>query len=171
VLWLAAGLAWVAGTTVLAVAIVAVILINAVFAFLQERHAERAVEALNRYLPQHATVVRDGQQQQVDVRQLVPGDVILIAEGERISADARLIDGSLEVDLYALTGESQPVYRTAGDTDSNQPLVQSSNLVFSGTVCLSGGARALVYATGMRTELGRIAALSQRSGREQSPLE
>jgi calcium-translocating P-type ATPase len=171
VLWLAAALAWIAGTAVLAVAIVAVILINAVFAFLQERHAEHAVEALNRYLPQRASVLREQRQQELDVRQLVPGDILLIAEGERVSADARLLDGSIEVDLSALTGESQPVYRVAGDTAARGPLVQSSNLVFSGTVCLGGDARALVCATGMRTELGRIAALSQRPGREESPLE
>ncbi|MFE9695023.1 cation-translocating P-type ATPase [Micromonospora sp. NPDC005806] len=171
VLWVAAGLAWVAGTPVLAVAIVAVILINAVFAFAQERHAEHAVEALNRYLPQQASVLRDRRRQQVDARHLVPGDVIFIAEGEQISADARLLDGSIEADLSALTGESQPAYRTAGDTGTRVPPVQASNLAFSGTACLGGDARALVYATGMRTELGRIAALSQRVGREESPLE
>ncbi|MET8311851.1 cation-transporting P-type ATPase [Micromonospora sp. NPDC005173] len=171
VLWLAAVLAWVAGTPVLAAAIVAVILINAVFAFAQERHAEHAVEALNKYLPQQASVLRDQRRQQIDARELVPGDVLFIAEGDRISADARLLDGSIEADMSALTGESQPVYRTAGDTRSREPLIQASNLVFSGTVCLGGDARALVYATGMRTELGRIAALSQRVGREESPLE
>ncbi|MFE2612358.1 cation-translocating P-type ATPase [Micromonospora chalcea] len=171
VLWVAAGLAWVAGTPVLAAAIVAVILINAGFAFAQERHAEHAVEALSRYLPQRVSVLRDQRRQRVDARRLVPGDVIFIAEGERISADARLVDGSVEADLSALTGESQPVYRAAGDSGTQERLVQASNLVFSGTVCLGGQARALVYATGMRTELGRIAALSQRVGREESPLE
>ncbi|MEV4544687.1 HAD-IC family P-type ATPase [Micromonospora echinaurantiaca] len=153
VLWLAAVLAWIAGTTVLAAAIVAVILINAVFAFAQERHAEHAVEALNKYLPQQASVLRDQRRQQIDARQLVPGDILVIAEGDRISADARLLDGSVEADMSALTGESQPVYRTAGDTDTREPLIQASNLAFNGTVCLGGDARALVYATGMHTEL------------------
>ncbi|MGV9804920.1 cation-translocating P-type ATPase [Micromonospora chersina] len=171
VLWVAAGLAWAASTPVLAAAIVVVILINAVFAFAQERHAEHAVEALNRYLPQQASVLRDRRRQQVDARHLVPGDVVFIAEGERISADARLLDGSIEVDLSAMTGESQPVYRAAGDTSTRGPLVQASNLAFTGTACLGGEAQAMVYATGMRTELGRIAALSQRVGREESPLE
>ncbi|NYF60008.1 HAD-IC family P-type ATPase [Micromonospora purpureochromogenes] len=171
VLWLAAALAWIAGTPVLAAAIVAVILINAVFAFAQERHAEHAVEALNKYLPQRANVLRDQRRQQIDTRQLVPGDILVIAEGDRVSADARLLDGSVEVDMSALTGESQAVYRTAGDTDTREPLIQASNLAFSGTVCLGGDARALVYATGMHTELGRIAALSQRVGREENPLE
>jgi calcium-translocating P-type ATPase len=171
VLWLAGGLAWVAGTPLLAVAIVAVILINAVFAFAQERHAEHAVEALTQYLPQQASVLRDGQRQQIDARQLVPGDVMFIGEGDRISADARLVDGSVEADLSALTGESQPADRTAAEVGPQQSPIQAPNLVFSGTVCLGGEARALVYATGMGTELGRIAALSQRVGREESPLE
>lgn len=88
-LWLAAVLAWIAGTPVLAAAIVAVILINAVFAFAQERHAEHAVEALNQYSPQQATVLRDPRRQQIDARELVPGDVLFIAEGDRISRCAR----------------------------------------------------------------------------------
>jgi len=174
VLWLAAALAWIAGTPLLTAAIVAVILINAVFAFAQERHAEHAVEALNKYLPQQVSVLRDRQRQQIDARRLVPGDVMFIGEGDRISADARLVDGSVEADMSALTGESQPAARSAGDTGDTGTQgspIQAPNLVFSGTVCLGGQARALVYATGMRTELGRIAALSQRVGREESPLE
>ena len=75
-------------------AIVAVIVLNAVFAFAQERQAERAIEALRRYLPQQALVLRDGRRQTVDAVALVPGDVLLLAEGDRVSADARLLDGS-----------------------------------------------------------------------------
>src|SRR5512141_1591988 len=112
-LWVAAALALVAGTPVLAAAIVAVILLNAAFAFAQERQAGRAVEALQRYLPQQATVVRDGHVGVVDASALVPGDVVVVSEGDRISADARLLTGGVEVDLSTLTGESQPVYRSA----------------------------------------------------------
>ena len=90
----------------LAVAIVAVIVVNALFAFAQEQQAERAIEALKEYLPAQATVRRDGHRQQVAAASLVPGDVLLIAEGDRISADARLLDGSVELDVAALTGES-----------------------------------------------------------------
>lgn len=170
-LWVAAGLAFVASTPVLGVAIVAVILLNAAFAFAQERQAVRAVEALRRYLPQQATVVRDGHVGVVEATALVPGDVVVISEGERISADARLLEGGIEVDLSTLTGESQPVYRTADAPDTGGPLVDSRQLVFSGTTCVGGEARALVYATGMRTELGRIAALSEGVRPEPSPLE
>jgi magnesium-transporting ATPase (P-type) len=100
-LWLAAGLAAVSGTTPLAIAIVFVILINALFAFLQERHAEQAVEALSAYLPVQVRVVRDATSRQMEVRELVPGDVIVIEEGDRVSADARLLSGSLEMEVHA----------------------------------------------------------------------
>jgi magnesium-transporting ATPase (P-type) len=169
-LWAASMLAWFAGTPVLAGAIVAVILLNAAFALLQERQAERAVEALAAFLPDQVAVSRDGKRQPVDVRTLVPGDVILLAEGDRVPADARLFSGRLQIDTSALTGESVPVTREAGEPKSDV-LLEARDLVFSGTSCTGGEARALVYATGMQTELGRISALSERAGREQSPLE
>ena len=170
-LWAAAGLAWVAGIAAVAVAIVIVIVINAAFAFAQEMQAERAVEALAQYLPEHATVLRDGREQVIDADRLVPGDVLVIDEGDRISADARLITGSVDVDLSTLSGESVPALRAAELVDTSVPLLQARELVFSGTTCTEGEARALIFATGMRTELGRIAALSTRVGREDSPLE
>jgi len=170
-LWVASVLAFVAGMPALGIAIVAVVLLNALFAFAQERQAERAVEALRRYLPLQATVLRDGRRTVIDATQLVPGDVLVVDEGERISADARLFDGAVEVDLSTLTGESQPVFRSADFLDREGPLVHARELVFSGTTCISGSARALVVATGMQTELGRIAALTERVHAEPSPLE
>ena len=152
-------------------AIVVVIGINAVFAFAQELQAERAVEALAKYLPEQAKVLRDGVEQVVDASLLVPGDVLVIDEGDRISADARLITGSIEVDLSMLSGESVPTLRAADLVDISLPPLQARELVFSGTTCTEGQARALVFATGMRTEIGRIAALSARVGHEESPLE
>ena len=133
--------------------------------------AERAVEALQAYLPQHATVLRDGTAVTVEAVQLVPGDVLLLEEGDRISADARLLAGTIEVNTSTLTGESVPVARSADWADSGVPLLQARDLVFSGTTCTGGEASAIVVATGMRTELGRIAALSERVKPEQSPLE
>jgi calcium-translocating P-type ATPase len=158
-LWAAAALAAVGGTPPLAVAIVVVIVLNAAVAVVQERHAEKAVEALRRYLPPVATVVRDGRETTIDAALLVPGDVLLLREGDRVSADARLASGALEIDASALTGESVSVSRSEGE------------MVQSGTGCVGGEAHAIVTATGMATELGRIAALSQRSGRQESPLE
>ena len=97
--------------------------------------------------------------------------MLLIEEGERISADARLLEGSLEIDMSTLTGESAPVDRDAEFADTGVPPLEARDLVFSGTSCVEGEARALVYATGMHTELGRIATLSQRVESEASPLE
>jgi len=167
----AAVLAWANGSPSLAVAIAAVIMLNASFSFAQELQAERAVEALAAFLPDRARVLRDGARQEIEARLLVPGDVLLIEEGERICADARLMTGTLEVDMSTLTGESVPVIRSAKDGDGRVPLLQARDLVFSGSECTGGEAQALVTATGMGTELGRIAALSQRVGREESPLE
>jgi len=170
-LWLAAGLAALSGTTPLAIAIVIVILINALFAFLQERHAEQAVEALSAYLPVTVHVVRDGAPKEIEVRELVPGDVIMVQEGDRVSADARLLSGSVEMDVSTLTGESLPVLREADPFDTHGPILEARDLVFSGTNCTEGEATAVVFNTGMHTELGRIAALSQRVGHDESPLE
>jgi magnesium-transporting ATPase (P-type) len=106
---LAAVLAWASGTPPLGIAIVTVIMLNAGFAFAQEMQAERAVEALAAFLPEHARVLRDGEHQEIEARLLVPGDVLLIEEGERVCADARLITGTVEIDMSTLTGESAPV--------------------------------------------------------------
>ncbi|GAA1636794.1 cation-translocating P-type ATPase [Catellatospora bangladeshensis] len=170
-LWVAAVLAAVAGLPPLSAAIVVVILLNAGLAFVQEQQAERAVEALAAYLPATAKVRRDGTVQVLPAEQLVPGDVLVVEEGDRVCADARLLSGTVEVDLSTLTGESVPAGRSAEFTDTAGPLLSARDLLFSGTVCTAGEASALVFATGMHTELGRIAALSQRVGRAPSPLE
>jgi calcium-translocating P-type ATPase len=170
-LWGAATLAAAAGITPVAIAVVIVILLNAAFAFVQEMQAERAVEALQGYIPQRARVLRDGRESEVDAAALVPGDLLLIAEGARISADAELLDGTIEADLSTLTGESVPVSLAPGPRHPHTPRLQARNLVFSGTACTGGEAHAVVTATGMNTELGRIAALSQRVEVEESPLE
>lgn len=170
-LWLAAALAQVSGSGQLAVAVVAVIALNAGFAFWQESQAERAVGALRRYLPDQVRVVRDGHRAQVAARTLVRGDVILLEEGDRVPADARLVSGALEVDTSALTGESVSVTRDAGAVDDAARVLDSPVLVFSGSTCTAGEATALVHATGAHTELGRIAAMTRRVRDEESPLE
>ena len=170
-LWAGAALAAIGGMPQLAIAIVVVILVNAAFSFAQEHRAERAVEALGRVLPQRARVRRDGRPQEVDARELVPGDLMLLAPGERISADARLLSAvELRVDMSTLTGESRPVRRHATANGGGSGL-EAPNRVFAGTHVSSGSAEALVSATGMDTELGRIAGLTQRAERRPSPLE
>ncbi|NUS44548.1 MAG: cation-transporting P-type ATPase [Mycobacteriaceae bacterium] len=170
-LWVAAALAWAVGIEPVAVAIMVVIALNAAFAFVQERHAEHAVEVLASYISQRSRVVRDGVECVVDAADLVPGDVMAIGEGDRISADARLLDGGVEVDVSTLTGESAPVFRSAELLDTGAALLAARDVVFSGTTCTAGQATAVVFATGMHTELGRIAALSERVESDESPLE
>jgi len=170
-LLLAAALAVVAGTVNLAWAILAVVLLNAIFAFVQESQAGKAVEALGRYLPPHAKVRRDGHPLTVDAAEVVPGDVLLIAEGDRVPADARLLSGALEIDASALSGESAPVERVADAEDTADRQMDSPVLVFSGTGCVGGSAEAVVHATGTRTEIGRIAALAGSRPTGDSPLE
>jgi calcium-translocating P-type ATPase len=167
----AAALAFLTALTPLAIAIVAVIVLNAGFAFVQEMQAERATEALREFLPARARVRRDGTERDIDARELVPGDVILLSEGDRLSADARLVDGALELDMSPLTGESQPVSRSSVRARRAPSPLESDDLVFAGTLCTAGEAMGVVYATGMATQLGRIAALSQRVKAEVSPLQ
>lgn len=170
-LWVAAALSWASGNQTLGIAIVAVIVLNAALAFAQELQAEAATEALGALLPARARVLRAGSELEIGAGQLVPGDVLLLAEGDRISADARLVSGGVEVDMAALTGESSPVSRSAGADARFPALLDAEDLVFAGTMCTTGDAVALVYATGMTTQLGRIAALSQRVAPEISPLQ
>jgi sodium/potassium-transporting ATPase subunit alpha len=177
-LWVAAALAFIAdwlkpgeGMGTLGWAIVGVIAINAAFSFLQEYKAERAVQALRLLLPATAWVTRDGQTQQVPRRELVPGDILLLEEGEQVPADARVIEAAgLRVDNSSLTGEAQPKRRVAEPVTDGHTL-DIANLVFAGTTVLSGHARAAVYATGMRTEFGKITRLATTVEPGLSPLQ
>jgi calcium-translocating P-type ATPase len=170
-LWFAAGLSLATGVVTLAVAIIVVIVLNAAFAFAQERQAEHATEALRDLLPPQARVRRGGALAEIDAAALVPGDLLLLAEGDRLSADARLIAGAVEVDMSPLTGESQPVTRSAERAERAAAPLEAEDLVFAGTLCTGGDAQAIVYGTGMHTQLGRIAALSQAVVDESSPLQ
>lgn len=170
-LWVAAALSFAVGSQTVAIAVLLVIVLNAAFAFVQELQAEKAVEALAGYMPQHATVLRDRAPHVIEASGLVPGDIVVLAEGDRIPADMRLLSGALEVDLSTLTGESVPALRSAELQDSHVPRLAARDLVFSGTSATGGEARAVVFATGMHTEIGRIAALSERVKEQPSPLE
>ena len=178
-LWVAAILAATTQGPTLACAILAVIVLNAGFAVVQERHAEHAVEALASYLPQHASVVRDGQRTDVPATSIVPGDLLAIEEGAAICADTKLLSGAIEVDMSSLTGESAPVARqaleatdlTSRATPFPTRVIDALDVALSGTTCTSGEALGLVVHTGMATELGRIATLSGRPRTESSPLE
>ena len=169
-LWVAAGLAFATGTPQLGVAIILVIVINALFSFIQEYRAERATKALALLLPQQAVVVRSGQQTAIPVEELVPGDILLLRDGYRISCDARVVSSDgLHVDNSILTGESKPAARHAGACDSTDP-TSARNVVFAGTFVTSGFARAAVITTGDSTQLAGISRLTGGVVRRPTPL-
>jgi magnesium-transporting ATPase (P-type) len=172
-LWIAGLVALVAQMPQLAVSIWTVNLINGAFSFWQEYKAEKATEAMRRLLPVYARVLRDGEMQRIQAQELVPGDVLLLAEGDRISADARLVeDAELRVDQSTLTGESLQVRKTSDATKTKSPTrSEVQNIVFTGTSVVSGAGKAVVFATGMETEFGKIARFTQSLGGEASPLQ
>ncbi|MBZ0160908.1 MAG: cation-transporting P-type ATPase [bacterium] len=177
-LWAAAALAFVAdwmkpgeGMDLLGWAIIGVIGVNALFSFVQEYKAERAIIALRRLLPMRVKVVRAGEIREVPASILTPGDVAVLAEGDRVPADGRVIAAvQFRVDNAPLTGESVPKTRTV-EAAMEGPLVESANVVFAGTTILSGTARVVVFATGMNTEFGKIAHLTAGVEAEMSPLQ
>ncbi|MBS9395211.1 MAG: cation-transporting P-type ATPase [Dolichospermum sp. LBC05a] len=172
-LWVAGILAFVSQTPELGWAIWAVIWINAIFSFWQEFQAEKALSALKKILPSQAKVFRDGKLSVIAARELVSGDVMQLEEGDKISADARLIESqSLYVDVSVLTGESLPVPRISEPvTAANIHASDASNLVFAGSTVAAGRGLAVVYATGTHTEFGQVAHLTANVKREASTLE
>ena len=172
-LWVGGIVGFVANMPQLGIAIWLVNIINGVFSFMQEFRAEKATEALKKLLPSYAHVIRDGEQQRILAEELVPGDIMVLAEGDKISADARLIEESdLRADQSTLTGESRAVSKTKEAVlRSDLSHVEEPNLVFAGTNVASGTGKAVVFATGMNTEFGKIAGLTQSQTEELSPLQ
>ena len=155
-----------------AVAIFAVVILNAVIGFLQEYRAERTAEALKRLLPARARVMRDGAPLELPAEALVPGDVVLLEEGDAISADCRVVAAAeLATSDAALTGESEPVRRQSEPVLEDLPRIQARNLAFAGTSVAFGRGRGLVYATGADTEFGHIFRLAGAVEDEPSPLQ
>ena len=171
-LWAAAILAFVGQMPQLGVAIIVVIVVNGVFSFTQEYRAERAVRALAALLPETAIVRRAHRRLTIPAAELVPGDVVLLKEGDRISADARVIRSSeMKVDMSTLTGESEPLLRDSSPV-ADPPLdpLEAPNVVFAGTFVASGSATAVVAATGASTRLGGITTLTGAVVRRPTPL-
>jgi magnesium-transporting ATPase (P-type) len=172
-LWVGGAVGFLARMPELGIAIWMVNVINGVFSFWQEYRAEKATEALKKLLPSYARVLREGEERRILAEELVTGDVMLLSEGDRISADGRLVEVSeLRVDQSTLTGESHPIRKICdgvflpGLANSEMP-----NLVFAGTSVTSGTGKAVVFATGMATEFGRIAEMTQLVDEDLSPLQ
>ncbi|MBN2004729.1 MAG: cation-transporting P-type ATPase [Anaerolineae bacterium] len=172
-LWVAGVVALIAAMPQLAIAIWLVNLINGAFSFWQEFRAEQATEALRKLIPHYVRVLRNGAEERIMAEDIVPGDVILLSEGDRVSADARLVQtAELSVDQSTLSGESYPVHKTAEAVErTDLGHVEMPNLVFAGTSIASGTGKAVVFATGMNTQFGKIAHLTQSVQEELSPLQ
>jgi magnesium-transporting ATPase (P-type) len=140
--------------------ILAVVIVNAIVGFLQEGKAEQAMDAIRNMLAPNASVLRDNQRCTVNATQLVPGDIILLEAGDKVPADARLIQShGLHIQESILTGESVPVEKTTQEITPSTSLAERSCMIFSGTLVTSGQGKALIVSTGVKTEIGRISGL------------
>jgi len=172
ILLVAAGVSIAIGEAVDAIAILIIVALNGALGFVQEWRAERAMEALQRMLAPRCAVIRDGHAQEIDAKELVPGDVVVLEVGDRVPADLRLVEAlNLRVDESSLTGESAPVSKSIEPVDSDAPLAERSSQAWMGTAITNGRAQGVVVATGMETEFGRIADLTQSVGDETTPLQ
>lgn len=152
--------------------IIGVLLLNAILGFIQEFKAEKALEALKKMSLPKVKVLRDNKLIEIPSSSLVVGDIINIEDGDILSADARLVKTSnLKVDESSLTGESLPVEKNNHTLKDNVPLSEQSNMVFAGTSIVSGNATAIITATGMKTELGKIAEKLNQGNKELTPLQ
>lgn len=156
--------------------ILGIVVLNGCIGFFQEYRSDKAIEALQKMIHPHCKVIRDGQQQEIDVRELVPGDVVVLAEGDKIPADGILFESNeLKIDEAVLTGESVPVLKKENlnaDTDAKKfENVSNDQKMFMGTLVTSGSGKALIVYTGLKTEFGNIAHLTATTKKDLSPLQ
>jgi len=177
IIWVLIGAALVSGFLqewVDAIAIVAIVILNAFLGFIQEYHAERALAALKKLSSPASKVIRDGHGQVISSHDLVPGDIVELEAGDSVPADSRIgwLTSNFAVQEASLTGESTPVAKTVSALSENEtPLADRANMVYMGTSVASGKAKAIVVETGMQTELGKIAGMVQDIEREATPLQ
>jgi magnesium-transporting ATPase (P-type) len=151
--------------------VLGVVVLNALIGFVQEHRARRAIEALSDQVPQTATVVREGQSRTLPASELVPGDIVLLQPGDRVAADMRLLEAhGVQAIEAALTGESAPAGKQVEPVDASAPLGDRASMLYGATLVASGSARAVVVATGERTELGHISRLLAGAEPPETPL-
>ncbi|XHH10093.1 MAG: cation-translocating P-type ATPase [Candidatus Bathyarchaeia archaeon] len=172
-LLVASVLSYISGSPELGLIILAVVFVNIFVSMFQESRAEKAMATLRSWMPEYAKVYRDGELKKIGVREIVPGDIIVLEEGDRVPADARLIETfDLWTNNVPLTGESEPQPRNTDVVQTvEKAYIYSPNLVFMSTSVAKGKGTAVVYATGMATQFGKIASLTQTIQAEQSPLQ
>ena len=172
ILLLATAISVIIGEVVEGLIILSIVIMAAVLGFIQNFRAEKALQALKKMVAPLARVIRDGKEQEILAQELVPGDIILVNAGARLSADCRLLEAmSLKVDEAVLTGESVPVEKTAEAISQDVPLSERHNMLYTGTSVVYGRGKAIVLATGMQTEFGKIAASLEEIKEEKTPLQ
>ena len=172
ILLVAVGLSALLGESIDAIVIGAILLFAIGLGFIQEYRAERAMEALKRMAAPTATVIRGGEEQEIPSREVVPGDIIVLGTGDKIPADARIMEAvNLKADEASLTGESIPVEKTAVLLEGDIEVAERRNMVFMGTAAVYGRGRGAVTATGMETEFGKIAQMLQEVEVGRTPLQ
>ena len=155
-----------------AIVILAIVILNALLGYFQESRAERSVRALMALAAPETTVMREGERQRIPAHDIVPGDIVLVEAGDKVPADARVIESAnLRTDEAPLTGESVPVTKVAQPIDEEASLGDRRNMLFASTVATYGRGRAVVVATGMESEVGRIAGLLEAAEKEPTPLQ
>lgn len=155
-----------------AIVIAVIVILNAILGFVQEYRAERSIEALQKLTALKAKVIRDGKEIKIDSKLLVPGDIILLETGDKVSADARLIEThDLQTEEGPLTGESLPVTKDLSLLPEKTPLADRRNMVYSSTIITKGRATAIIASTGMKTQVGKIATMIQESQQKLTPLQ
>lgn len=173
ILLVATVISLILGEVIEATAILIIVLIMAIMGFVQEYRAERTLEALKKLAAPTCKVLRDGEEKVINAAEVVPGDILILSEGDRIAADARVVESiDLETDEAPLTGESTPVAKLANITLPPDTIVgDRKNMVFMGTYVVRGKGKAVVVATGMNTEFGRITKMVVEAEEEKTPLE
>jgi len=172
ILLIATGLSLALGEVYNAIVIISIIIVSAALGFAQEHRAEKALEALKKMTAPTALVLRDGKEIQIQARDIVPGDILLFSTGDKVAADARIIEAiNLKVDEAPLTGESYSVDKDSKPVEDETPVSDRRNMVFTGTAIVHGRGRGVVTATGMNTEFGKIAEMVQVTEAEETPLE
>ena len=172
ILLIAIGLSFAVGEITDAAIILAIVIASATLGFTQEYRSEKAVEALKKMTSPTASVLRDGKEIRIPTTQLVPGDIILLYTGDKVPADGRLLEAfTIKTDEAPLTGESSAINKSAFELPEQTQLNDRKNMVFTGTVVVYGRGKAVVTASGMNTEFGKIAQMVQSTPQEHTPLE